>query len=292
MQAFLHESRVWSAQNERLLGFALSIKENSLFYLLQALLLVFITQKTGPKSLAITAKILISLLFLISLANFLTQLQFNQNITPENLQKYGPYALEFIIQTRNIYEMFAVLALNSLAVILFFRKDCKINSITSIFSALSSILLLILLINYWLQNNESRIEKAKFYTKQGFNLSSLIHKKYSEDFIKDFHYEEKIQCHKSKIQTPNIIILMIESLSLQQSKFFSNIHNWTPQIDKIAADNTAFTNFYANSISTEGAQIAILTGNIPIGKVRKLHSSFDGFFNDKNSLVQILKKSG
>lgn len=90
---------------------------------------------------------------------------------------------------------------------------------------------------------------------------------YSEEFVKkviaETSYKDTKFCRKHKPQRKNIIILMVESLSSYQSKFFSGINNWTPHIDSIAANNLSFTNFYANGFTTEDALIAVLTGVLP-----------------------------
>lgn len=119
-------------------------------------------------------------------------------------------------------------------------------------------------------------------------------KKYSEKFIKNIKNNENKQCKKSENNTPNIIILMVESLASYQSDFFSGIKNWTPNLDNIAKDNISFTNFYANGFVTEDAEIAIITGELPIYAPKAYSNgggvSFDGFYNIEHSLPNILKK--
>ncbi len=87
---------------------------------------------------------------------------------------------------------------------------------------------------------------------------------------------------------------MVESLASYQSSFFSGIKDWTPNIDKIAKNNISLSNFYANGFVTEDAEVAIITGQLPIYAPNAYSTgggvSFDGFYNIEESLPNILKK--
>ena len=62
----------------------------------------------------------------------------------------------------------------------------------------------------------------------------------------------------------NVMLLVVESLSAYQSRYFSGVENWTPNLDGIAERNTSLTNFYANGWRTSEGMIALLTGAFPL----------------------------
>jgi len=61
----------------------------------------------------------------------------------------------------------------------------------------------------------------------------------------------------------NVVLVIVESLSAYQSRFFSGIENWTPRLDGIAQRETALPNFFANGWTTTGGVVSLLTGTVP-----------------------------
>jgi lipoteichoic acid synthase len=61
----------------------------------------------------------------------------------------------------------------------------------------------------------------------------------------------------------NVILVIVESLSAYQSRYFSGIEDWTPRLDGIARQETALTNFYANGWDTTGGVVCLLTRAVP-----------------------------
>lgn len=108
------------------------------------------------------------------------------------------------------------------------------------------------------------------------NLNASFLKTYTHDFKKSFLWKPDI---KNKDVEPlsrpkNIFLIPIESWSYKHSKYFSKNmgKNWTPALDKLAKDNIALTNLYANGYMTEHGLFALLTGMLPF------------FYSDKNNL--------
>lgn len=87
---------------------------------------------------------------------------------------------------------------------------------------------------------------------------------YSPAFARNLAYREAEQCETVPVEKKSIVMLMVESLSAYQSRYFSGIEDWTPQLDVIAARHLAYRNFYANGFITEDGEIALLTGLPPI----------------------------
>jgi Sulfatase len=121
-------------------------------------------------------------------------------------------------------------------------------------------------------------------------------KSYSSEFIKKFSFESDKVCKSISKKSPNVILLMVESLSSYQSDLFSGLNNWTPRIDEIAKKNYYCDNFFSNGFTTADAEIALLTGKLPLLSpevtVARSRSSFKGFYNVPDTLPKILSKYG
>jgi len=89
-------------------------------------------------------------------------------------------------------------------------------------------------------------------------------RQYSPQFINEFQYKENKLYSLNKKQKPNLILLVVESLSSYQSKLFSGVRNWTPSLDSIAIKNIAFTNFFSNGFCSEDGSNTLLFGEFPI----------------------------
>ena len=82
-----------------------------------------------------------------------------------------------------------------------------------------------------------------------------------------------LQCEAGLGGRPSVILLVVESLSAYHSKLFSGLNDYTPELDRIARENTYLTRFYANGFSTEGALVALLTGRVPLPTAGRLGST-------------------
>ncbi len=69
--------------------------------------------------------------------------------------------------------------------------------------------------------------------------------------------------HPGRQQRLNVILVMVESFSAYNSKFFSGLADRTPCLDKIAESETALTNFYANGWTTIGGLVSLVGGTFP-----------------------------
>lgn len=74
-------------------------------------------------------------------------------------------------------------------------------------------------------------------------------------------------CTQLPAATPRykkIILVVLESFSAYQSRYFSALNDWTPELDRLAQKGWAFTSFNANGFNTTGGLSALLTGDVPI----------------------------
>jgi lipoteichoic acid synthase len=133
------------------------------------------------------------------------------------------------------------------------------------------------------------------------HITSGFYAGYSPSFVQ--HMAETVpdahQVHWSgDTAQPNIILLVVESLSSYHSAHFSGISNLTPQLDAIAKANLSFTNFHANGYCTVDGMISLLTGRLPLpamdlspGSMRPL-TGFEGHMDLADALPRQLAKRG
>ena len=98
------------------------------------------------------------------------------------------------------------------------------------------------------------------------NLSKGINQSYSEPFKAQVlaSFRDEPICAKGRGASPNVILVVVESLSSYHSRLFSGLNDYTPSLDRIARENTAVVNFHANGFRTTGGMIAVMTGQFPI----------------------------
>jgi len=97
------------------------------------------------------------------------------------------------------------------------------------------------------------------------NRNYFVHSNFSDSFrAKVLATPEAVTCGQGSNRRVNIVLVVVESLSAYQSRYFSGIEDWTPQLDEIAQHETALTNFYANGWTTIGGLVSMLTGTFPL----------------------------
>ena len=117
-----------------------------------------------------------------------------------------------------------------------------------------------------LSRQEFFINKPLFENIVERNWEFLMPRAYSAAFKQQLRhrYSAVKKCKAGQRQHPNFILVVLESLSAYQSLLFSGINDFTPNLDHIARDHTALTNFYANGWTSQGGAIALLTEAFPI----------------------------
>ena len=244
--------------------------------------------------LGLLLRVISLFIFIFYISDVYILLNLANHLTFNDLIKYISYVPKYLSQNYSFNLIYlSLLVLILLLSIQFVLVKYEIKKIKTHIYIL--ILLTILLISNFFAQNGRYIHSWIYKNFILYNYEIYDQSKsYSKKFIKNIKNSEKKQCKKSENNTPNIIILMVESLASYQSDFFSGIKNWTPNLDNIAKDNISFTNFYANGFVTEDAQIAMITGELPIYAPKAYSNgggvSFDGFYNIKHSLPNILKK--
>lgn len=73
-----------------------------------------------------------------------------------------------------------------------------------------------------------------------------------------------LTCDAGSRSGRNIVIVITESLSAYQSALLGGPRDWLPRLDALARANHYFTHFYASGFTTDGGEIAIITGRPPL----------------------------
>lgn len=109
--------------------------------------------------------------------------------------------------------------------------------------------------------------------------------------IKDI---ENLSCNNNGLnQKKNIILLVVESLPLNQSKLYSGIENWTPKLDEIALKHHYFTNFFANNFTSMDGRHALLTGEKTFREIKAFEPKDRiGYWNSQRNIPLLLKDHG
>ena len=129
------------------------------------------------------------------------------------------------------------------------------------------------------------------------NRSSVSYDPYGPAFIDQL--AQRLQplpehCETGLGMKPNLILVVVESLSSYQSKLLGGPMDYTPELDRIAVQNTWFTGFVANGYSTDIGLIALLTGRLPTQNAGagRAGAVFGGFDEPRGSTVALLKQAG
>jgi lipoteichoic acid synthase len=75
---------------------------------------------------------------------------------------------------------------------------------------------------------------------------------------------QALACEPGLDKEVSVVVVVVESLSAYHSKLFSGLHDYTPNLDRLAREGTYFSDFNANEFSTQGGLIALLTGYVPL----------------------------
>lgn len=271
-----------------------TLAHDSIIYFLIILFIYISYLKFIKYYMAIVLRLFALVIFLLYIIDLFVLNSFATHLILGDIIKYITYAPKYIQQLYSLNILIILASLIAIVLILIFIfKNYQIQNKRSHYTYLTSIVLCFTL--FLFADNGRYIHSWLYKNFIEYNYDIIEQSnKYSNDFKKNLSVNHNQQCIKSEKNNKNIIVLMVESLASYQSEYFSNIKNWTPQLDKIAKENISFKNFYANGFVTEDAEISILTGKFPIYASSSFSNgggvSFSGFYNIKDSLADILNK--
>ena len=272
---------------------------DSIVYFLILLLVYLSCLSCVHYSIAIILRVIVMFVFAAYLIDFYVVLNFNNRLVLMDVIKYSSYAFNYLMQIQNrkeIVSLIIILVGLFLSIRLIFNK-VRVNGKIVHLCFVTNISFMLVLFIFVREHNVKYVHSWLYQNYINYNLMVLSERKpYSEGFVNRFVAKESRYCHRQAAANKNVILLMVESLSAYQSDYFSNIKSWTPGMDSIARNNTAFTNFYANGFTTEDGEISMLTGKLPIYAPANLTNgggtSFQGFYNVTEALPGFFNKNG
>ncbi len=118
---------------------------------------------------------------------------------------------------------------------------------------------------------------------------------FSSDFIR--HQRDLVAalpqiCEQHVGAQPEVIVVLVESLSAWQSHLLGGTVDWTPELDQLARDNHYFSHFYANGFTTSGGEIAVTTGLTPFNPPGAAHLEFSNYVVPETALPAIAHAAG
>lgn len=128
-----------------------------------------------------------------------------------------------------------------------------------------------------------------FFESQGDQIA------YSSDFARQIPLRaiDTLDCTEGGQAHLNVILLIVESLSAFHSKIYSDLNDWTPELDKLGASGVRFANFLSNGVTTEQGLIALLMGEPPIRRQGQTSRTlFPGFSQPEKGLPHMLRSLG
>lgn len=283
--------------NTRLLGFAQALANDAIVYAALICLLYLSYLPPVPRLLATMMRLCALILFLIYLIDYFVIVNFNTHLALGDAIKYTAYSYKYVQQIYGLNDIvLSAIGVTILAGISAFASSgYKLRDWRRRKLPLFLIAGLPLISGF---TDNDRYAHAWIYRNVfDYNLTILSESApYSDAFARNVQFDTINHCHTTAAERKNVIILMVESLSSYQSRFFSGIQDWTPNLDAIAAQHWAFDNFYANGFITEDGEIALLTGLAPIYPPSSYNDdggvSFASFYHVETSLPKVLKAFG
>ena len=249
------------------------------------------------RGLAVIARVVSNCIILIYIADLAVFMFFNHRLVVTDAIRYWKFSFDFIEQNFELSFIAVLVAAFCALLYLYFFIFSKFTISHKSIRYVSTLLSLVMIAPIFLpERSYTHSWVVKNFVE--YNISSLSQsKKYSPEFINAVNMADQKICTQTPGKKLNMIILMVESLSAYQSAFFSEIYDWTPNVDAIAARNVSYTNFYANGFATEDGVIALLTGQLPIDPpaaslMEQSVESFRGFYGVEGSLPKILGRLG
>jgi len=296
VKAFFVDNHISSRTGVSWLGAGQVLINDAFVYGVFVLLLYFSFLNVFGRFFALSIRFLSFFIFSLYAIDLWVMMNFNSHLVVADVFKYASYAPKYF---HHIYgEKGLVLLLLFLFLYFLFypfvfsksfinRRKHHASAWLTIFVMLSS--------PFVAGADERYVHSWVYKNFISYNITSLTESKsYSRAFLDSHNYIVQNNCKEGRGERKDIIMLMVESLSPYQSKYFSGIKDWMPNIDNIASNNLAFKNFYANGFTTEDGEISLLLGMLPIHPPSSFTIgggiSFNGYFDVENSLPNVLNK--
>lgn len=276
--------------------FKLATLEQDANYLVVVLVLITLSLWLKKWFIKIPLRLFSLLLLIIYIADVYVTLNYANRLHISDLLHYvNIKSISANASQRSGLFILFLLFLFFCLIVIFDQRQCR--QLTKWFSAIIS---LVFIIFASLPNSLTHVDNFLLMNVFEANRKNGEYINYSmrfeEDLINRYGAEEKLECQiNANPQRPNIVLVMVESLSPYQSKLISGLNDWTPNLDRIIEEGRYYDNFFANHYNSDFARVAMLTGELPIPPVKQ---SFQGrevtnlYINTQRTLPKVLEKNG
>lgn len=129
------------------------------------------------------------------------------------------------------------------------------------------------------------------------NLGNTQTTEYTDDYIEKLNAGYKrptAACFNGLGEKPDIILIVVESLSNYQSKLLSGFNDLLPNLDRLAKSNTYYSHFLANHFATNPGLAHLLTGSTIIAPADggRIAHPFETAWDNNNTLPDFLAEHG
>lgn len=299
LKAWYVDDFIFHYTNTRMLGLARVLINDAPIYAALIALLYGSYLPQVARWLAAVLRLLALLIFAVYYVDYFVIVNFNTHLTLNDIIKYIGYSDDYLRQVYGLQSILMLVGVGLLLILLlwYLFSPYQLAGWRRHKPGLAVVFALPLLAAF--ADNDQYAHAWIYRNVFDYNLTILSESAaYSDDFVQRLHETNHRQCRAANRDAlpKQIVILMLESLSAYQSRFFSGIEDWTPNLDAIAAQNLAFTRFYANGFITEDGEIALLTGLPPIYPPASYNDdggvSFASFYGVETSLPKALRPLG
>jgi arylsulfatase A-like enzyme len=250
-----------------------------------------------PRAAAIPIRVLAFLVYALYAIDGVVLVSFNTHLTISDALNYAWYAPQYIAQISRKRDVLLIITAIPVAVLsawITFTRYTLRDRAQHVAVALS---VAGLLLASMFTGNQRYAHAWKYKNVIAYNMEIRSESRgYSDAFVNGPRFESVVTHEPKTAEMPNIILIVVESLSSYQSQYFSGLNDWTPNLDRIASNNTAYTGFYANGFCTNDCYISVLTGEPPIRPPSSSQlnrgGAFQGFEEPAESLPRILSERG
>jgi len=286
--------------------FFFSVLKHDAIIVAVVLLIYLLSLRIQYRVIHIFLRIVIVIIAGIYCLDFAIISVFNTRITLDDVFKYALYAPAFVWAALTdafspviLIMILAVGAIVMWVVLSFVFKPIAIGARSRKEWMVTAAGLMLI---YFLPSQNVYIHSWVYQNVFEYNFARGVNIEYSEGFTQSLKEREEKILHQvcwenAWPRSCNIVVVVLESLSMYHSRFFSGITNMMPHLDHIAAGSTSFINFYSNGFTTESALTAMLLGIPAVPPVYHYTEnegdfSFKGYYDMTESLPRKLKARG
>ena len=281
---------------QHLIGAREVLFHDALFYGAMAGFFYLSAINLAPPMVRLLFRAVSLVLLTLYISDLVVFLEFNMRLSVEDAMKYAWYTKKYLLQafSDDLFFLLWTIASLGIVIVMFLFTRIPLDNRRANYSA--SILLVLLFVSSAFADAKPYVHAWTYQNLLEYNRMILSESTpYSKDTVAQFSRTTS-SCKKGPQRNPNVIVLLIESLSSYHSKLFSGIHDWTPNLDRIARENLYFSNFFANGFITEDGKIAFMTGELPLYPPSSFSegggTAFKGYYKLENPLATRFRKHG